>query len=75
MQDVDLEYERYKDFDMSGASPTKNPKILELRARKKAYDVFMSVFDDDVQKIVIEHDSPQNRTRLNAVIRALYTTT
>ena len=30
MQDIDLEYERYKDFDFSGATRTTNPKILEL---------------------------------------------
>lgn len=74
MQDTDLEYERYKDFDFSNAKPTKNPKILEMRAKKKAYDAFVSFFDDDVQKIVIEHNEPQERARLNAVIRALYAT-
>ena len=45
MQDIDLEYERYKDFDFTGATHTKNPKILEMRARKKAYDRFMDFFD------------------------------
>ena len=48
MQDTDLEYERYKDFDISNAKPTKNPKILEMRAKKMAYDAFVSFFDDDV---------------------------
>lgn len=33
-KEFDLEYERYKDFDMSGAKPVTNPKILAARARK-----------------------------------------
>lgn len=74
MQDTDLEYERYKDFDFSGAKRITNPKILEARARKKAYDNFMKLFDDDVQKIVIEHDTPKDRERLNTMIRLLFAT-
>lgn len=74
MQEVDLEYERYKDWDMSNAKPTQNPKILEMRARKKAYDRFIEFFDSEVQEIVLNHDTPQDKKRLNAVIRALYTT-
>lgn len=74
MQEVDLEYERYKDFDFSGAKPTKNPKILEMRARKKAYDRFIEFFDSEVQEIVLNHDTPEARVRLNAVIKAMYAT-
>ena len=74
MQDIDLEYERYKDFDFSGATRTTNPKILEMRARKKSYDRFMDFFDKEVQEIVLNHDTPEDRTRLNAVIKALYAT-
>ena len=74
MQDSDLEYERYKDFDFSGATRTTNPKILEMRARKKSYDRFMDFFDKEVQEIVLNHDTPEDRTRLNAVIKALYAT-
>ncbi|WFF39024.1 hypothetical protein LU290_01980 [Moraxella nasibovis] len=72
MQDIDLEYERYKDFDFSGATHTKNPKILEMQARKKAYDKFMTFFDTEVREIILNHDTPQDRMRLNAVIKALY---
>lgn len=76
MQDIDLEYERYKDFDFSGAKRITDPKILEARARKKAYDAFMNLFDDDVQQIFVKHhNNQQDRTRLNAVIRAFYATT
>lgn len=75
MQDTDLEYERYKDFDFSGATRTKNPKILEMQARKKAYDAFMSLFDDDVKQIIVENqNNQQDRVRLNDVIRAFYAT-
>lgn len=31
-------------------------------------------FDSDVQRAIKEHDTPQDRARLNAVIRALYLT-
>ena len=51
MQDIDLEYERYKDFDFTGATRTNNPKILEMRAKKKAYDRFMEFFDTEVREI------------------------
>lgn len=69
MHNIDLEYERYKDFDFRGAKPISNPKILEARARKKAYD---ALFDDDVQKLLEQHNTPADRVRLNAIIRALY---
>ena len=74
MQDIDLEYERYKDFDFTGATRTNNPKILEMRARKKAYDRFMDFLDNEVQNIGLSNDTPQERTRLNAVIKAMYAT-
>lgn len=72
MQDSDLEYERYKAFDFSGATYTKNPKIVQMRARKKAYDRFVAFFDKEVQEIILSHDTPEDRVRLNAVIKALY---
>lgn len=75
MQDIDLEYERYKDFDFSGATHTKNPKIVQMRAKKKAYDKFMAFFDSEVQEIILKHDTPQDRARLNAVIKVLYANT
>lgn len=75
MQDTDLEYERYKDFDFSGAKRITDPRILEARERKKTYDAFMSLFDEDVQKIIVQHqNNQQDRVRLNAIIRAFYTT-
>lgn len=52
MKDIDLEYECYKDFDFSGATFIKNPRILKARTRKKAYGAFIH----DMQKLV-EHTS------------------
>lgn len=74
MQDIDLEYERYKDFDFSGAKPTQNPMILQARARKKIHDDLSVFFDSDVVQVIRQHSTPQDRMRLNAVIRALYIT-
>lgn len=59
MQDIDLEYEHYKDFDFSGAKRITDPKILEARARKKSYDAFMSLFDDDVKQIILQQQNNQ----------------
>ncbi|WP_373777862.1 hypothetical protein [Glaesserella sp.] len=74
MQDTDLEYERYKDFDFSGATRTKNPKILEMQARKKAHDDLVSFFDSDVQEVIKQHNTPQDRMRVNQMIRLLFAT-
>ena len=68
----DFDFERYKDFDFSGATRTTNPKILEMRARKKAHDTLLQLFDEDVQQLLAQQQSPQQKARLNAVIRALY---
>lgn len=73
-QDIDVEYERYKDWDFSNATPTKNPTILKLQARKQAYDRLMNMLDDDVQELITKHESPKNNAMINAVIRAVLTT-
>lgn len=74
MQDIDLEYERYKDFDFSGAKHITDPKILEARARKKAHDDLVSFFDSDVQEVIKQHNTPQDRMRVNQMIRLLFAT-
>lgn len=71
---TDVEYERYKDWDFSSAKPTTNPTILKLQARKKAYDRLMSLLDDDVQALIVSHDNPQDKARVNAVVRAMFAT-
>ncbi len=73
-QDTDLEYERYKDWDFSKATPAKHPAVLELRAQKQKHDKLMAFFDADVQDTIIQHDTPQDRMRVNAILRALYIT-
>ena len=74
MQNIDLDYERYKDFDFSGATPTKNSQILQARARKKAHDDLSSFFDSDVQEVIKQHNTPKDRERLNTMIRVLFAT-
>ena len=73
-QDIDVEFERYKNWDFSNAKPTTNPTILKLQARKKAYDTLMNVLDDDVQELIANQENPQDKARLNAVIRAMFIT-
>lgn len=73
-QDIDVEFERYKNWDFSNAKPTTNPTILKLQARKKAYDTLMNVLDDDVQELIANQENPKEKARLNAVIRAMFIT-
>ena len=51
----------------------RNPYKADLHAliRENYRQVF---FDKEVQDIVLSHDTPQDRTRLNAVIKAMYAT-
>ena len=67
-----IEYERYKDFDFSGAKPIQNPKILEARARKQAHDL-SKFFDYDVIEAIKKHDNEHDRQRANTILRALFT--
>lgn len=75
MADSDLEYERYKDWDMSGARSVRlNPMIKQLQDNLGIVppNDFMEFFDRDVRQIITQHNTPQDRARVNAVIRALY---
>lgn len=66
-----------KDFDFTTAKPVSQvPALQQLR---KAYqdskqDEFMSRFDGDVQRILMQHDTPKDRERLNTMIRVLFAT-
>lgn len=66
-----------KDFDFTTAKPISQvPALQQLR---KAYqesqkDDLLSLFDDDVQQTLKLHNTPQDRIRLNAVIRAMFAT-
>ncbi|OAV23405.1 hypothetical protein AO372_0008 [Moraxella catarrhalis] len=72
----DIEYERYKDWDFSKAKKTKHPAILELQARKQAYDQrqqhLLEFFDRDVIETIMQHDNEHDRERANTVLRALF---
>lgn len=57
-----------------GVPSLTNPTILKLQARKQAYDRLMNMLDDDVQALIVSNDSPQDKARLNAVIRAMFAT-
>ncbi|MDO5652071.1 MAG: hypothetical protein Q4G13_08080 [Moraxella sp.] len=76
MQDFD--FERYKSLDFSNAKPARlNQKIKQLQDNlevAQAKDNLSSFFDNDVQKAIREHNTPQDRVRLNAIIRALFAT-
>lgn len=67
-----------KDFNFATAKPVS--QVPALQRLRKAYqestqsDDLMSLFDSDVQEIIKQHNTPQDRKRLNAVIRALYMT-
>ncbi|STZ08379.1 Uncharacterised protein [Moraxella caprae] len=77
MQDFD--FERYKSLDMSKARPARqNPKIKRLQDNlgiAPPQDDLMSLFDSDVQETLKLHNSPQDRMRLNTMIRVLFATT
>ena len=72
----DIEYERYKDWDFSKTKKTKHPTILELQARKQAYDQrqqhLLEFFDRDVIDIIMQHDNKHDRERANTVLRVLF---
>lgn len=77
MQDFD--FERYKSLDMSKARPARqNLKIKRLQDNlgiAPPQDDLMSLFDSDVQETLKLHNSPQDRMRLNTMIRVLFATT
>lgn len=66
-----------KDFDFTTAQPVS--QVPALQQLGKAYqeskqDNFMQFFDNDVQKIIKQHNTPKDRERLNAMIRLLFAT-
>lgn len=76
MHEHDFNFERYKNLDISNARPARlNPKIKQLQdslRAMKSQDDFINFFDSDVREVIIKHSTPQDRVRLNAVIRALF---
>lgn len=78
MHENDFDFERYKSLDMSKARPARlNPKIKRLQDNLgivPLQDDLMSLFDSDVQETLKLHNSPQDRMRLNTMIRVLFAT-
>ncbi|WP_435939618.1 hypothetical protein ACSF85_10135 (plasmid) [Moraxella bovoculi] len=75
----DFDYGRYKSLDVSNARPARlNPKIKQLQDNlgvvAPQQNELSSFFDKDVQEVIKQHNTPEDRLRLNAVIRALYLT-
>ncbi len=66
-----------KDFDFTTAKPVSQvPALQELR---KAYQEsqkndLSSLFDSDVQETLKMHNTPQDRMRVNQMIRLLFAT-
>lgn len=80
MHENDFDFERYKSLDFSNARPLRdNPKFKkfqdDVRAmRLQEQERFLSQFDSDVQEVVIKHNTPKDRERLNTMIRVLFAT-
>lgn len=76
MQDFD--FERYKSVDFSNAKPANlNPRIKQLQDNLKAeksQNELTSFFDDDVQEVIRQHNTPSDRKRVNEMIRLLFET-
>lgn len=64
-----------KNFDFTTAKPVSQvPALQQLR---KAYqdsqqDDLLSLFDSDVKQTLKMHNTPQDRMRLNTMIRVLF---
>lgn len=76
----DFDFERYKDLDFSNAKPLRhNPKFKKFQddiktIQSQEQDRFLSQFDNDVRETIIRHSTPNDRERLNAMIRLLFGT-
>lgn len=76
MHENDFDFERYKSLDFSDARPARlNPKIRAFQERKKEHDrLVLEQFDNDVQEVIKQHNTPKDRERLNTMIRLLFAT-
>lgn len=76
MHEHDFDFDRYKSLDISTAKPARlNPSIKKLQDNLNMtapQDELTSFFDTDVQEAIRRHNTPQDRERLNTVIRALF---
>lgn len=70
---TDKNFQYYKNLDFSNARrANENPVIKELQARKREHDAALArLLDGDVQEAIVHIDTPEDRARINAVLRAL----
>lgn len=66
-------------FDFENAKPIKHPLIAQAQARAKMVqeqekNELISFFDNDVQQVIKQHNTPQDRMRVNQMIRLLFAT-
>lgn len=59
-------------FDFDNAKPIKHPLIAQAQRSLKEQSHLANCFDSDIQQIIKQHNSPQDRERLNAMIRVLF---
>ena len=71
----DFDFERYKNLDASNARPARlNPTIKRLQDNLVEQSQLAEFFDNDVKEVIKQHNNPQDKARLNAVIRAMFAT-
>lgn len=66
-------------FDFENAKPIKHPLIAQAQARaktmqKQEQNELISFFDNDVQQVIKQHNTPKDRVRVNQMIRLLFAT-
>lgn len=66
-------------FDFENSKPIKHPLIAQAQARAKMAqeqekNELISFFDNDVQQVIKQHNTPQDRMRVNQMIRLLFST-
>lgn len=67
----------FNGFDFDNANPIKHPLIAKAQAQAKAsknQDDLIGFFDNDVQQVIRQHNTPQDRLRVNQMIRLLFAT-
>lgn len=71
----DFDFERYKNLDASNARSARlNPTIKKLQDNLTEQSQLAEFFDSDVKEAIKQHNNPQDKARLNAVIRAMFIT-
>jgi DNA-binding TFAR19-related protein (PDSD5 family) len=70
-------------FDFENVKPIKHPLIAQAQARAKMtqeqeqeqeQNELINFFDNDVQQVIKQHNTPKDRMRVNQMIRLLFAT-